>query len=221
MIAPLGIPSASAGALRLIDGEGVVHFTNVPGDPRYRGLTGTSVTFSGRAIRLRTPWVLYASEIHEISLQYDVDPTLVQAVIQVESAFNPSAVSRKGAGGFMQLMPRTASALGVFDRFDPRENIRGGVRHLRYLLDRYRGNVALAIAAYNAGEGAVDFHRGIPPYPETEQYVQRVFRQADVSEVRGGSPQAIYRSPGPDDSLIYSNLPPDIRRPVANSNRGH
>ena len=74
----------------------------------------------------------------------------------------------------MQLMPRTASALGVLDRFDPRENIRGGVRHLRYLLDRYRGNVAMAIAAYNAGTGAVDFHRGIPPYPETEQYVQRV-----------------------------------------------
>ena len=117
----------------------------------------------------------------------------------------------------MQLMPRTASALGVFDRFDPRENIRGGVRHLRYLLDRYRGNVAMAIAAYNAGEGAVDFHRGIPPYPETEQYVQRVLRQADVSEARGG----IYRYPGPDDTLIYSNLPPGIRRPVTNGNRGH
>src|SRR6266568_7371516 len=108
--APPGIPSASAGALRLIDGEGVVHFTNVPGDPRYRGLTGTSATFSGRAIRLRTPWVLYASEIREISLQYDVDPALVQAVIQVESAFSPSAVSPKGAGGLMQLMPRTADS---------------------------------------------------------------------------------------------------------------
>jgi len=219
--APPGIPSASAGALRLIDGEGVVHFTNVPGDPRYRGLPGASATINGWRPTSDRPWVLYATEIHEISLQYDVDPALVQAVVRVESAFNPSAVSRKGAGGLMQLMPRTASALGVFDRFDPRENIRGGVRHLRYLLDRYRGNVAMAIAAYNAGEGAVDLHRGIPPYPETEQYVQRVLRQADVSGARGGSPQGIYRYPGPDDSLVYSNLPPGIRRPVTNSHRGH
>jgi len=218
--APPVIPSASADALRLVDGEGVVHFTNVPGDPRYRGLPGTSATIPGGRPRSDRPSVLYASEIHEISRQYDVDPALVQAVVRVESAFNPSAVSRKGAGGLMQLMPRTASALGVLDRFDPRENIRGGVRHLRYLLDRYRGNVALAIAAYNAGEGAVDLHRGIPPYPETEQYVQRVLRQADVSEARGGSPQGIYRYPGPDDSLVYSNLPPDIRRPVAKGTRG-
>ena len=218
--APPGIPSASADALRLIDGEGVVHFTNVPGDPRYRGLTGTSATIPGWRPKSDPPRGSYANEIHEISLQYDVDPVLVQAVVRVESAFNPSAVSRKGAGGLMQLMPRTASALGVLDRFDPRENIRGGVRHLRYLLDRYRGNVTMAIAAYNAGEGAVDLHRGIPPYPETEQYVQRVLQQADVSEARGGSRQGIYRYPGPDDSLVYSNLPPDIRRPVANSNRG-
>jgi Transglycosylase SLT domain len=96
-------------------------------------------------------WGLYGEDIREISLQHDVDPVLVQALVRVESAFNPSAVSRKGAGGLMQLMPRTASALGVLDPFDPRENIRGGVRHLRYLLDRYRGNVAMAVAAYNAG----------------------------------------------------------------------
>jgi hypothetical protein len=215
-----GIPSA-ADALRLIDGEGVVHFTNVPEDPRYRGLPGTSGTIAGGRPKSDPPRGSYATEIHEISRQYDVDPVLVQAVVRVESAFNPSAVSRKGAGGLMQLMPRTASALGVFDRFDPRENIRGGVRHLRYLLDRYRGNVTMAIAAYNAGEGAVDLHRGIPPYPETEQYVQRVLGQADVSGARGGSPRGIYRYPGPDDSVIYSNLPPGSRRPAATSTRGH
>jgi hypothetical protein len=214
-----GIPSASASALRLIDGDGVVHYTNVPEDPRYRGLPGTSSPISGWRPTSDRPWALYGREIYEISLQYDVDPALVQAVVRVESAFNPSAVSRKGAGGLMQLMPRTASALGVFDRFDPRENIRGGVRHLRYLLGRYRGNVALAIAAYNAGERAVDFHRGVPPYPETEEYVQRVLREVDVSKARGEGPKSIYRYPGPDGSLIYSNLPPDIRRPVANSNR--
>src|SRR5882724_451275 len=217
--APPVIPSASAGAARLVDGDGIVHFTNVPEDPRYRGLRGTSGTALGWFSRSDLPWGQYAQDIREISLEHDVDPVLVQAVVRVESAFNPSAVSRKGAGGLMQLMPRTASALGVLDPFDPRENIRGGVRHLRYLLDRYRGNVAMAVAAYNAGEGAVDFHRGIPPYPETEQYVQRVLRQAGMLEALGRSPQRIYRYPGPDNSLIYSNLPPDISRQLPNSDR--
>ena len=214
--APKVIPSAWAGVARLVDGDGIVHFTNVPEDPRYRGLRGTSGTALGWFSKSDLPWGLYAKDIREISLQHDVDPVLVQAVVRVESAFNPLAVSRKGAGGLMQLMPRTASALGVLDRFDPRENIRGGVRHLRYLLDRYQGNVAMAVAAYNAGEGAVDFHHGIPPYPETELYVQRVLRQAGMVETRGRSLQGIYRYPGPDNSLIYSNLPPDISRQFPN-----
>jgi soluble lytic murein transglycosylase-like protein len=94
-----------------------------------------------------------------------VSAALVEAVVCTESGFDPTAVSPKGAGGLMQLMPKTASALGVLDRFDPRENIRGGVRHLRYLLERYQGSVILALAAYNAGEVAVDAHRGIPPPP--------------------------------------------------------
>ena len=214
--APPVIPSASAGAARLVDGDGIVHFTNVPEDPRYRGLRGTSVTALGWFSKSDLSWGLYAKDIREIALQHDIDPVLVQAVVRVESAFNPSAVSRKGAGGLMQLMPRTASALGVLDRFDPRENIRGGVRHLRYLLDRYQGNVAMAVAAYNAGEGAVDSHQGIPPYPETELYVQRVLRQAGMVETRGRSLQGIYRYPGPGNSLIYSNLPPDISRQLPN-----
>ena len=95
----------------------------------------------------------------------------------------------------MQLMPRTAAALGVVDRFDPRENIRGGVRHLRYLLERYHGSVVLALAAYNAGEGAVDAHRGMPPYPETQQYVQRVLRRAGLADSLA-SAEALYRYAG-------------------------
>ena len=217
--APPAIRLASAGAARLIDGDGIVHFTNVPEDPRYRGVRGTSGTALGWFSRSDLPGGLYAKDIREISLQHDVDPVLVQAMVRVESSFNPTAVSRKGAGGLMQLMPRTASALGVLDPFDPRENIRGGVRHLRYLLNRYRGNVAMAVAAYNAGEGAVDFHRGTPPYPETEQYVQRVLRQAGMLQSLGRSPQRIYRYPGPDNSLIYSNLPPDISRQPPHNDR--
>ncbi len=115
-----------------------------------------------------------------------MNPALVEAVIRIESAFNPWAVSRKGAQGLMQLMPRTASALGVRDSFNPRQNIEGGVRHLRYLLDRYPGNVPLALAAYNAGEGAVDSYGGIPPYTETQQYVQKVLERTGDGQVKAG-----------------------------------
>jgi soluble lytic murein transglycosylase-like protein len=132
---------------------------------------------------------------------------LVEAVVRTESGFDPTAVSPKGAGGLMQLMPKTASALGVLDRFNPRENISGGVRHLRYLLDRYQGSVAMALAAYNAGEGAVDTYRGIPPYAETLQYVQQVLRHAGMSDSLRAAP-LIYRYAGSDGTLTYSNLPP-------------
>ena len=137
-----------------------------------------------------------------------MSPGLIEAVVRTESGFDSTAVSSKGAGGLMQLMPRTAAALGVADRFNPRENISGGVRHLRYLLDRYQGSVALALAAYNAGERVVDTYRGIPPYPETQQYVRRVLRDAGLSQASGGTPRTIYRYRGPDDTLTYSNIPP-------------
>jgi soluble lytic murein transglycosylase-like protein len=208
--APPLIPSASAEAPRLIDSEGVAYFTNVPMDPRYTGLSGATsgwLRMSHRALGV------YTGEIREISRQYGVDPNLVEAIVQAESAFNRTAVSSKGAAGLMQLMPMTAGALGVLDRFEPQENIRGGVRHLRYLLDRYHGSVALAVAAYNAGEGAVDAHRGIPPYPETEQYVQRVLRRAGLTG-SSGSQQGLYRYVGPDDVVTYSNLPPENRPKV-------
>jgi hypothetical protein len=210
VVGPPHILSAAAEAPRLTDREGVVHFTNVPMDPRYAGFSATSGTTSGSLRMSHRALGAYAGEIREISRQYGVDPTLVEAIVRAESAFNRTAVSPKGAGGLMQLMPLTAAALGVLDRFEPRESIRGGVRHLRYLLDRYQGSVALAVAAYNAGEGAVDAHRGIPPYPETEQYVQRVLQRAGVTDPRGPR-QGLYRYVGPDDAVTYSNLPPESR----------
>ena len=108
--------------------------------------------------------------------EFDVDPALVRAVIRAESAFEARAVSPKGAGGLMQLMPRTAESYGVYDLHSAEENIRGGVEHLRWLLDRYDENVKLALAAYNAGAKPVDRHRGIPPFAETREYVKRVLR---------------------------------------------
>jgi soluble lytic murein transglycosylase-like protein len=200
--------SASAQAIQVVDGEGIVHITNVPTDPRYRGLTagsGTPARWLGSPVRGPDP---YVEAIREISREHGLDPVLVQAVVRAESGSDPAAISAKGAGGLMQLMPRTAAALGVADRFNPRENISGGVRHLRYLLDRYQGSVSLALAAYNAGEGVVDTYRGIPPYPETQQYVRRVLREAGLRDAPGATPQVIYRYQGPDDTVTYSNVPP-------------
>jgi soluble lytic murein transglycosylase-like protein len=119
----------------------------------------------------------FAQYIHKYAARYDVDHRLVVAVIRAESNFNPRAVSPVGARGLMQLMPATARSLGVRNSFDPRENIRGGVQHLSYLLARYDGNVKLAVAAYNAGESAVDKYRGIPPYTETRNYVRTILQE--------------------------------------------
>ena len=112
--------------------------------------------------------------VQRLSAERGLDPKLVDSVVRVESAYNPSAVSHKGALGLMQLMPDTARRLEVDDPFDPEQNVRGGIRELERLIERYSGNLQLALAAYNAGEGAVERHRGIPPFQETRDYVARV-----------------------------------------------
>ena len=109
--------------------------------------------------------------------RHGLDPALVMAVVSVESGFRPQAVSPKGAQGLMQLMPRTASSLGVADALDPAQNLDGGTRHLGQLLTLYGGDVTRALAAYNAGEGAVDRHGGVPPYRETRAYVKKVLER--------------------------------------------
>jgi hypothetical protein len=117
------------------------------------------------------------AHIREVAVRYDIPPILVAAIVEAESEFNPRAVSRRGARGLMQLMPGTASSLQVSDTFDPYENIEGGVRHLRGLMDRYHGNLPLVLAAYNAGEQAVMAYGGVPPYRETRRYVSRILRR--------------------------------------------
>jgi len=147
----------------------------------------------------------YEALAQAAAARHGVDSRLVEAVIRAESGFNRVAESPKGAIGLMQLMPRTAAGLGVCDATDASANIEGGVRHLRYLLDRYAGDVSLAVAAYNAGERAVDVHRGVPPYPETQRYVEHVLGWA-------GTPRAdsrvLYRTYDRDGTLIFSNVPP-------------
>ena len=115
--------------------------------------------------------------IKEVADRYGVRADLVAAVIEAESEFNPRAVSRRGARGLMQLMPKTAATLGVDDPFDPKANIDAGVRHLRAMMDRFDNNIPLALAAYNAGEVAVIKHRGVPPYRETRAYVKRILKR--------------------------------------------
>jgi soluble lytic murein transglycosylase-like protein len=117
------------------------------------------------------------SHIREAASQYAVSEDLVTAVIEVESQFNAHAVSHRGAQGLMQLMPATAASLGVRNAFDPRDNIHGGVRHLRWLMDRFDHDLPVVLAAYNAGEGAVLKNRGVPPSRETREYVKRVMQR--------------------------------------------
>jgi soluble lytic murein transglycosylase-like protein len=138
----------------------------VEGAPQYVSTTPVETT---SARELFEPYVL------EYSNRHSLRPELVRAVIQVESGYNPRALSPKGAIGLMQLMPATARMLGVQRPYDPEQNIRGGTRYLRLLLDKYDGNEELALAAYNAGSGAVDrYGRRIPPYRETRDYVRKV-----------------------------------------------
>lgn len=114
------------------------------------------------------------SLIQEAAEKYNLDPRLVESVIKVESDYNANAVSHQGAVGLMQLMKGTADSLGVKNRFDARQNIFGGAKYLRDMLDRFRGNLSMALGAYNAGPSAVEKYRGVPPYKETERYVQKV-----------------------------------------------
>lgn len=114
--------------------------------------------------------------ISQIAHKHGVDEKLVKALIKQESGFNPNATSHCGAKGLMQLMPGTAKTLGVTDAYNPVQNVDGGVRHLKWLLSKYNGNVILALAAYNAGSGAVDKYDGVPPYAETQNYVKSILR---------------------------------------------
>jgi soluble lytic murein transglycosylase-like protein len=183
----LGTPTrGQADIFRFQDEKGVVHFTNVPTNSNFQlfykeyDKTRSSAPSKGapKPFNAKSPALnnlpLLNPHIDEASQMYGIDPKLIQAVIHVESNYDPQAVSHKGAQGLMQLMPQTARDLQVSDVFSPKENIDGGTRYLRYLLDMNNQDMSLALAAYNAGPEKVNLYRGIPPYQETRTYVQRV-----------------------------------------------
>lgn len=171
--------AAKSAIYKYRDADGVIHYT----DARPQGEAYTVVqTYcpacdpnskqDWRTVRLHRD--AFNAEIAAAARRWQIDPALVRAVIHAESAFNPEAISRAGAQGLMQLMPATAGDYGVTDPFNVYQNIEAGTRHLAGLLERYRGDIRLATAAYNAGAGAVERHGGIPPFAETRVYVERV-----------------------------------------------
>jgi len=192
------------------DEQGNLHFTDAPSDDRFRPLAGPPPRNSGTmaAASQNEPSLADASIeslISKISGQHGLDPDLVRAVIRVESNYDPRAVSRRGAQGLMQLMPETANRFRVLDPFNAEQNIRAGAQYLKYLLQRFQGNLKLALAAYNAGENSVDRHGGVPPYRETTSYLEKIFHiyQAPVSSL----PTRIYRIVSSDGSILFTDTP--------------
>ena len=170
--------SVSADIYRYVDEDDIVHFTDAPTDKRFKIFMRDLKKDKELRTKLKYASSVNPAEYEQLirncSERYGVNQSLVKAVIHAESGYDPNAVSSKGASGLMQLMPATAKSLKVADRFNPRDNVDGGVKYLRFLLDTFRGDVSLAVAAYNAGLNSVAKYGGIPPYNETRTYVNRV-----------------------------------------------
>lgn len=159
--------NSMADIYKFVDIDGVIHFTNVPVDARFKAL-GWEEEFEHYI-------GAYEAVIQKMAARYNVEPALIKAIIKAESNFDPSALSRKGAIGLMQLMPATAVDLNISDPHNPHQNIEGGTKYLRNLTGLFGSDLRLVIAAYNAGENAViKYGRTIPPYKETRNYVKRV-----------------------------------------------
>lgn len=206
LLLPLILPAwATAGGARIyrrVDSSGVIHYSNIPPQP--------FLSSGPRRSEIRAS---LQGLIRAAAGRHGVDSRLVEAIIAVESDFNPWAVSPKGAMGLMQLMPETARRYSVRNPFDPVENIAGGIQYLTDLLHRFGGDLRSILAAYNAGESAVAHHHGVPPYRETREYVKKVlrrYRRPSTLFSRTAPPLRVYRSAGPGGRPIYTNVPARI-----------
>jgi soluble lytic murein transglycosylase-like protein len=196
----VGCLGARAEIIRYRSSDGRLYYTNVP--PAHL----QTLPAPGQSSLSRSPGLVEQAQtlrlIRELAQQYDIEPRLVQAIIRVESNFNPYAVSRAGAQGLMQLMPATAKRYQVEDPFNPRANIEAGLRHLKELLRRFPGNMRHVLAAYNAGADAVQRYGGVPPYQETQRYVERVLALYSQPPRR-----KIYRYRTTNGSILFTDTP--------------
>lgn len=197
-----------ADIFKYVDEKGVVHFTNTPSGDGYTKIISEGK--KGRIGKSKTKPADYQHIIARNSEKYNVEPSLINAVIKVESNYDSRAVSRKGAIGLMQLMPYTAEYMDVRNPFDPEENIEGGTRYLKYLLDKFGGNLTLALAAYNAGPNTVEKFGYIPPIQETKQYVKQVLSIYDgrgLTRSSTNKPDIVYKVIYEDGTILYTNTP--------------
>jgi soluble lytic murein transglycosylase len=186
----------NADIYKFVDGNGVTHFTNIPRGDEYRKVISASTEQSGGS---------FDPIIQQKSRKYDIDPSIIRALISAESSWDVHAISNKGAIGLMQLMPATARDMKIKNPFDPEQNIEGGTRYLRMLLDRFNGNMELAVAAYNAGPAAVEKSGGIPLFSETRKFVRNVIssyrKKSDDKRTR------IHKITNDDGTTLYTNIP--------------
>lgn len=197
---------------KYVDGNGVVCYTDTPLGKKAEKIYKEKSNISNKINRVKYEnFTNYNSIIHEKAEIYNIDPSLIRAIIETESNWNSFAISPKGAMGLMQLMPSTASNMNVHNPFNPEENIEGGTRYLKYLLERFKGDLTLALAAYNAGPNAVEKYGYIPPYTETQQYVSKVISLYNVeknstsSYNRGKYQNKIYKVILEDGSVLFTN----------------
>jgi soluble lytic murein transglycosylase-like protein len=198
---------------KYVDENGVVFYTDTPNGQK-------AAKFIQSPIAEGTPAVIkaekkpfkrnYSEIIHEKCRQYDVDPSLVKAMIKTESDYNPDAVSPKGAMGLMQLMPVTAREMGVYNPYNAEQNIEGGIKYIKYLLEKFNGNLTLALAAYNSGPTTVEKFGSVPPITETRQYVKKILtiynkKDSTYTGIKTSKTEPIYKIVLVDGTILFTN----------------